>query len=185
MKIFAVYTKVELTKKPDWLNGFRSRFDEPYEYHVTLKLPCVIEDAKVPEIKAKLADFFSNLKIPNHKLTLTFNSLKVHRESPEDICIMINAERNEEIFNLQKNIFSILSDYKQYLKIKYKIYEENFSPHITIGRNLDEQAYEKASLELKQDYTCEGVITKVVLGVVNNNNVTEANDPNNQTVYNL
>ena len=52
------YAKVELTKKPNWLDDFRSKYDEPYEYHVTLKQPCVIEEDLIPEIKAKLNTFF-------------------------------------------------------------------------------------------------------------------------------
>jgi hypothetical protein len=42
-----------------------------------------------------------------------------------------------------------------------------------------------ASKELKQDFTCEGIITEVVLGVVENDNAAEASDPNNQTIYSL
>jgi len=185
MKIFAVYAKVELTKKPNWLDDFRSKYDEPYEYHVTLKQPCVIEEDLIPEIKAKLNTFFSNLKTPNHKMVLTFNSLNVPMVSPDDICIMINATKVDEIKELQKNILSTLSEYNSYLDIKYKAYEENFQPHITIGRKLDQQSYAMASKELKDDYICEGVITQIILGVVQNDNPTEANDPNNQTVYNL
>lgn len=185
MKIFAVYAKVELTQKPDWLDDFRAKYDEPYEYHVTLKQPCVIEEDLVSEIKAKLNTFFSNLKTPNHRILLTFDSLNVPMNVPDDICIMINATKVDEIYKLQKSVLSTLTEYNSYLDIKYKAYEENFNPHITIGRKLNQQSYAMASKELKDNYICEGTITQVVLGVVQNDNPTEANDPNNQTVYNL
>ncbi len=185
MKIFAVYARVHLTQKPDWLDDFRSKYDEPYEYHVTLKQPCVIKDELVPELKIKLTNFFSNLKTPNNKIRLTFDSLNVPMVTPDDICIMINATKIDEIKELQKSVLLTLSEYNQYLDIKYKAYEENFQPHITIGRKLNQQAYSLASKELKDNYLCEGIITQVVLGVVQNDNPTEANNPNNQTVYNL
>ncbi|MFZ2523318.1 MAG: 2'-5' RNA ligase family protein [Minisyncoccia bacterium] len=185
MKIFVVYAKVKLTKKPEWLDGFRSKYDKPYEYHITLKQPCVLEDAEVPEVKAKLSSLFSSLKISENKIILTFNSLKVYSELPENTCIMINSESNAELNELQKSILSALGEYKKYFKEKYKKYEEPFIPHITIGRVLDEKAYAEASEVLKQDYTCEGVVSEVVLAVVQNNTVDEVNDPNNQTVYKL
>ena len=185
MKVFAVYAKVELTKKPDWLDNFRRKYDEPYEYHITLKQPCIIEDGFVPEIKNKLNRLFSDLKNPNHKMVLTFDSLNIPMAAQYDICIMINATKVDEIKELQKCILSALCEYSSYLDIKYKAYEENFQPHITIGRNLNEQSFLSASKDLKQDFACEGAVTEIVLGVVENDTATEASDPNNQTVFYL
>src|SRR3989338_214271 len=156
MKIFAVYAKVELTKKPNWLDVFRIKYDKPYEYHVTLKQPCVVDETLVPVLKNKLRNLFFNLKIPNHKILLTFDSINLPEDVLDDACIMINATKSDQIRELQKNILSILSNYNQYLDIKYKAYEENFNPHITISRDLNKQTYKKAITELKEDYICEG-----------------------------
>ncbi len=185
MKIFVVYAKVELVEKPDWLDNFRSLYDKPYEFHVTLKQSSLVEDDKVADIKNKLDGLFSKLNIPNHEIILTFNSLNVHKDALQDICIMIDAEPNPEINKLQSNIIETLKDYKQYFKLKYEEYEKNFQPHITIGRELKQGDYEKASEKLTQDYTCKGVIKEVVLVVTQNKDVTEANNPNNQTIYKL
>ena len=182
MKIFAVYTNVTLTQKPDWLDDFRSRYDEPYPYHVTLKMPCDIKEAQVSEIKNLLSKLFSK---PGNSIELTFNSLRIDDETSDDVCIMIDAEKNDKIIQLQKDVLRTLSKYNQYHKEKYQEYEKDFKPHITIARNLDEHSYAMASTELKQDFRCKGIITEVVLGIVDNLNATEANNPKNQTIYSI
>lgn len=184
MKIFAVYARVELIKKPDWLDDFRARYDEPVEYHVTLKQPVFIEEDKVQDVKNKLEKFFSSLEIYNHEILLTFDSLQISLYTP-DICIMINASNIDEILKLQRDILSTLKEYNQYCEIKRKAYEENFKPHITIAQKLDEQKYLNAKKELEQDYTCKGIIKEIVLAVVNNPTPEEGGDPKNQTIYKL
>ena len=184
MKIFEVYAKVKLNQKPNWLDDFRFKYDEPFEYHVTLKQPCFIEEDKILDIKNKLNNLFLNLKIPNHEIALTFDSLKIPPYTP-DVCIMINASNINEILKLQKNVLLVLSEYSQYCEIKTKEYEENFEPHITIAKNLDEQSYLLAAKELEQDYLCEGIVKEVVLVIVDNPNVVEASNPKNQTIFSL
>lgn len=182
MKIFVVYAKVELTQKPSWLDAFRIKYDKPYEYHITLKQPCVIEEDQVNDIKNKLNNLFSNLKIPNQAISLTFDSLNIP-EHTSDICIMIKATNTDQIDKLQHDVVSTLFEYNQYLKTEYKQYEENFEPHITIARNLDETSYSLAAKELEQDYICQGFVNEIVLAVVENPIASEVNDPKNQTVF--
>ena len=183
MKIFVVYAKIELIQKPNWLDAFRAKYDEPFEYHITLKQPCVVENDQVPDIKNKLDDLFLNLKIPNQVIYLVFDSLGIDDTVDGDICIMINATDSSEIHSLQRKILLALSGFNQYLKPKTKEYEENFQPHITIASNLDKQSYSLASKELKRDYICQGIVKEIVLAVVDNANATEASNPKNQTVY--
>lgn len=187
MKIFAIYARVELIKKPDWLDDFRLRYDEPVEYHVTLKQHVLIEKEKVQEVKAKLAKLFDGLKITNHEILLTFDSLNIDTTeiSDDNACVMIDASNVEEIFKLQRSILFALQEYNQYYKIKAKVYEENFKPHITIARDLDEKSYLLAKKELGQDYVCQGVIKEIVLAVVDNPTPEEGGNPNNQTIYRL
>jgi len=185
MKIFAIYAKVELIKKPEWLDDFRIKYDKPYPYHLTLKPSTIVEDSEVSDIKNRLEKLFSNLEIPEHKILLEFNSLNVRHDTASDICVMINSNKNDEIIKLQKEILSVLDKYKNYRKEKYKGYAENFTPHITIGRDLNEESYQQALKKLEKDYTCEGIIEEVVLVVMNNATVAEYNDPSNQTFYKI
>src|SRR3989338_6438432 len=183
MKIFVVTADIKLTKKPAWLDDFRHRYDKAYEYHITLKQPGLAEDEQVLDIKNKLNTFFFNIQIPNHSIPLTFDTLKASKDDPNDICLMINASNNEAIRNLHNQVISTLANYNNYYKPKYQTYEKNFEPHITIARNLNAQTFADASKVLEQDYTCAGVVNKVILTVVNNFGPEEANNPANQTVY--
>ncbi len=36
-KIFHIAAELDLTKKPDWLDDFRVKYDKPYPNHITLK----------------------------------------------------------------------------------------------------------------------------------------------------
>jgi len=184
MKNFVVYAKVELTKKPIWLDSFRLKYDKPHPYHVTLKPSCLIEEGNLPDIKNKLQVLFSNLKIPGGKISLKFNSLNIHRQVDGNV-IMIDADKNETIDKIQKSILQTLNAYQNYRKEKYRSYAENFQPHITIGRELSPEICAQAEKELAQDYSCEGEIKEIVLVVVDNPVVEEANNPKNQTIYNL
>ncbi len=185
MKIFVITANIKLIEKPDWLDDFRNRYDKPYEYHITLKQPCFVEDQAVEDIKNKLNNLFRNLHTQDRVIPLTFNTLKASQDALNKTCIMINTTKDEPIRKLQKQITANLSTYKNYYKPEYQAYEEYFQPHITIARDLNEQAYQAATKELAQEYTCKGLVTEVKLIVVNKFGPTEANDPKNQTVYNL
>lgn len=55
MKIFAVYSGLKLSKRPEWLDDFRKKYDDPYEYHIILKQPSYIKkEQQELDIKDKL-----------------------------------------------------------------------------------------------------------------------------------
>lgn len=181
MKIFYISARVELTKKPEWLDGFREKYDKPYKYHVTLKQPCNIEDDKVEEVKAKFEELLQTKNMP--AITLNFDEL-VSEKSPSGNCIMINSNAGG-LNNFHTEIVETLSEYKSYLKPMYERFELNFRPHITIARELDENSLADALREISADHYCEGVIRELAFLVVSEKNVEQANNLNNQTVYQL
>jgi 2'-5' RNA ligase len=183
MKIFVVTADVELTHKPAWLDDFRARFDKPYKYHITLKQSCFIEEEKVQEIKNILNKLFT--QATHNTIAINFDTLKISKDAPGGICIMIHTSSTEDIRKLQKQIANALSSYTNYVKPAYQNYEDNFEPHITIARDLNEEQYQEASKRLTQDHTCTGTVGKIILTVVNTFGPEEANDPKNQTLYNL
>lgn len=169
MIIFAVQTNVELTNKPDWLDSFRSRHNaKRYDYHVTLKQVCVIEQHQIPIIKNLLSEYFEKEQL--RAIPVRFNELNLADSKKEagEAYIMINSETNEIINKLQKDIVDVLSDFNNYFWPDSKQYEERFIPHITIAMDLDAESFERAKEDLKDDYQCEGIITKVILSVVHN-----------------
>lgn len=184
MKIFAVYARVKLFKKPDWLEDFRMKYDEPYDFHITLKQPCFIDEEQTPSLKEKLSQIFSSFSLPNHKINIIFNKKVVDNKIEGDACIMIFAE-NKDIRNLQNTIKSSLSDYKNYYESKLEEYENNFNPHITIARNLSSEALLRAISEIKDDFACEGVIEEFDLVITDKKTAKESTDPKNWTTYHI
>jgi len=137
MKIFAVYSRLNFIKKPEWLDGFRNKYNYPYTYHVTLKQPTYIQEEEIVNVKNVLAGLFSELKFPEHKIGIVFDKLVI------DTPIMIAATRTEEIAILQDKIVKALESYNNLVKPESKNWEEDFKPHITITDDLDAGKYMK------------------------------------------
>jgi 2'-5' RNA ligase len=186
MKTFAIFANIKLSKKPDWLDDFRVRLNQKFEYHVTLIQPRIINEDEVSLLKQKLGDFFDKLPVPEHMVQLTFNSLYIDEQAEGGACIMINASNNSEINSLQKTLLMALGDYTQFVTEVSKSYEQNFHPHLTIAQNLSlEQNIEEVYQLDTFDCSVEGKIVEIVLTVVDHATSVEADDPKNQTTYKL
>ena len=184
MKMFAILTNLKLTKKPEWLDEFREKYDKPYEFHNTLKQPRFIKEEDVPELKKRLQEFFENLHTPNHKIELIFDEIVAGKDE-EGTTIMLRAKNPVELITLQQKLRDFLVEYTNYVKPKYQSYEENFDPHITIARNISETQLKEANEYLKNDFTCEGVVEEIFLHVVNEDTPEESRNPENRTIYKL
>ena len=182
MKIYVVIAKVELIKKPEWLDDFRAKYDEPFEPHITLKQPAFIEESEAEEIDERLKVVLADYTSP---LTIRFDKLHPDPGSSDNACIMIDSDKNGGIADLQKKIAKALASYSNYYKPYYREYEINFQPHITIARDLDKPRYQEALQTLDRDYSCVGQVNEIKLIVVQNFGPTEANMPSNQTIYHL
>ncbi len=178
MKIFAVYGRLNLTKKPEWFDAFRAKYGTTLEYHVTLKQSCFIEESQIPDIKGKLNNIFENFTVPEHKIDMIFDRLYSEKDA-----IMVRTKETGPIMDLQKQIRDTLKDYDRYVAPELKTYEYNFHPHVSIVLDLTPQQYAAANKELKPDYQCEGVIEEVVLVVAEQ--ARESVDPENQVIYHL
>jgi len=185
MKIFALYSKVELIERPDWFDTFYAKYNQSIVYHVTLKQSCFLEEAKVNDVKEKLLKFFASTPVPEHEIALIFNKLVLDDHASEAKTIMLNAEYDPHIYKLQQDILSVLDDYKRYVYPESRLWEENFKPHITIASDISAARYEEALKELKQPYTCRGLIRDVSLIVVEKMAPEEADRSENQVVYSL
>ncbi len=181
MKIFAIYSNVKLDKKPDWLDEFRKKYDKPYEFHITLKQPCYIEEDKVSELKEKISNFFNTSK---YKFEVVFDSIVSNRDE-DGITIMLKANNVNDLVLFQKDLCTYLGEYTTYLKPKYKGYEKDFVPHITIARNISETQEMEAMKYLQNEFVCGGEINSVTLSIVNNNTPEESKNPANQSIYSL
>jgi 2'-5' RNA ligase len=184
MKIFAVYVNVELTKKPDWLDEFRKKYDQPYDFHVTLKQPCFINEEKVSQLKELVGMFFNKPKVAEGKLRLVFDEVKVDK-SENGHSIMLKAKQGESLATIQKDLCATLANYSNYVDARTEAFEKHFEPHITIARNLSDDPFKEAMRYLKGEIECKGEIQEAVLSVVNKISPEEAMNPLNQTRYKL
>ena len=149
MKIFAVYSRLNFIKKPEWLDGFRNKYNYPYTYHVTLKQPTYIQEEEIVNIKNILASLFSELKFPEHKIDIVFDKVII------DTPIMIVATDKEKVAILQGMIVKALESYNNLVKPESKEWEDDFKPHITIIDDLYAEKLEQAKLDIKEEVRCE------------------------------
>ena len=177
MKILAVYARLNFIKKPEWLDAFRIKYGYPYTYHVTLKQPTYIQEEEIENVKNILADLFSGLKFPNHRIGIVFDKLVI------DTPVMIAATDKEGIDILQDKIVKTLGSYNNLVKPESKNWEEDFKPHITITDDLDAEMLEQAKLDIKEDVRCEAVIEEIVLTVAQD--MTSAEGSKDKTIYEL
>lgn len=186
-KIFAVYCVVKLNNQPEWLDDFRKKYDEAYDFHITLKQPAYIEENQLSEIKKKLNGILNDFAKNKHKIILTFDKLLLDESDNTEKSgyIYLFSENNGSIDDLQLKIRAELKDYSEYCNPKSLDYEYDFKPHITIARGLTNKRFKEAVAEVKNDYTCGGEITEVILSCVKEISVEEAHNHNNLTIYKL
>src|SRR3989344_7795884 len=170
MIIFAVTTDVEFIGKPEWLDTFFIKHNKvKYDFHVTLKQSCVIEKKQVSKIKNALSEYFEQEE--PKQIDIVFDRLNsdasVDDLSKNDGTIMINSD-NESVMNLQRAIVELLSDYKNFLIQETKNYQEKFKPHITIATGLNQEQFESAKKDLREDYLCQAKLIKVILIIIYN-----------------
>lgn len=186
-KIFAIYTRVNLIKKPTWLDDFCKKYNQPYDYHITLVQCRFIDEVEIPKLKEKVDEFFNGLSISDHKIEVDFSIPVIDDGGVEkgEGCIMINAVKNDQLINLQKNLVKLIVNYKDFYKPKLEEYERNFEPHITVAMDLDKEQFESAIKDFRSDFQCIGIVDEVVLSIVNEISPEESKNINNLTLYKL
>ena len=177
MKIFAVYSRLIFTKKPDWLDAFKNKYNYPYAYHVTLKQPTYIPEDEIENVKNTLASLFNKVKFPEHKIDIVFDNLVI------DTPIMIEATKKGEVGTLQDKVAIVLKSYNNFVNPGSKNWEEDFKPHITISDDLDAERLEQAKLDIQKDVRCEATIKEVVLSMAED--MTSSEDSKEKTIYKL
>lgn len=177
MKIFAVYSTLSFTKKPDWLDAFGDKYNYPYTYHVTLKQPTYIQEDEIINVKNILSDIFSEPMFPERKIKIVFDKLVIGTP------IMIVATEKGEIGILQNKIVIVLGNYNNFVKPESKNWEKDFKPHLTITTDLDGEKLEQAKRDLGKDVRCEATIEELVLVIAQD--MTSSEDSKEKTIYKL
>jgi|GEM_PF-742006 len=194
MKFFAIYTNANITEEPDWLDGFRSKydleyradtdtFDVPYEAHITLTQPRFITDSEATKLRTELAKFFDNY---NREIEVEFSEIYLDiQDANENGCIMIDSTNKYEFSKLQSRMLNFVIENDNFCNIKHKAYEDEFIPHLTIGRDLSKARFDNAVSELPDKIQIKATINEVILAVVPDESAAERKDPKNLTIYHL
>lgn len=180
VKIFKITAYFELTSKPVWLDEFRKNFNELSKYHITFKYPTYIDGNQTSELKIKLSKMVSEF----NPIKVIFDTYLFDKMASGNI-IMLTAQTNESIVNLQRQIISELSSYGTNLKSGEKEYEDNFISHLTLARKMSDEDFAQAQKLLQSSIKCEAVMSEVTLTLVNNWVSSETSGPINQTAYKL
>lgn len=179
-KMFNIVAEFELSKKPNWLDDFRKKYDKPYDYHIALKNCTYFNKDDLRNIKLNLKKVLE----PYNKIKVVFNDLFINSASKGE-CIMIRAEKNETLMRLQKELSDEFSKYGEYVSEEARKFENNFEPHITIARHLSPEQLNNAKKELKEDTYCEAIIYEIVLTIAKDDIFEEWSNPNNETLFSL
>lgn len=186
-KIYAVYCRVILEPEPKWLQDFRLKYDEPYEFHLTLKQSAYIEEAQLEGIKKRVAGILAQLPA-REPVKLRFDKLLLDEHDDEDglgWIYLFCSQENKYLASLQKALRQELQEFSQYLNPFSAQYEQNFNPHITIARQLSSTQFKTAVSELPKDAACTGEVSEIILSCVNEVTPEESTNADNLTVYKL
>lgn len=186
MKIFALYFKVKLTKKPEWFDEFVKKYHEYSDFiHITLIQPRYFNENEVENLNNKISEVLKKFTITEEDKKLYFDNLVIGKGSEMEYVFMVNSRENKFLNDIQKELKEALKDYNQYLKEITKEYENNFKPHITVADDLDEEKKKEAEKYFAGDYEIEGVIEGLILPTVKDASFGERTNPNNLKLFRL
>lgn len=182
MKIFALYTDIQLVNKPGWFDEFTRRYSKAWNHHLTLTQPRYIDEDDIDALKQKVSDFFASAGLAS--ISLAFNDVAVHKDE-DGIDIFLHSAPNAALAALQKQLRDLLVGYEDFVNPQSQKYETDFKPHITIGRSLTETEYTRARGYVESGCACKALIREVVLSVVTSMTAKEAGEGANRTTYRL
>lgn len=178
---FNVATEFKLTKKPAWLDGFRKKCDDPYQYHITLKTKTSVRSADIARLKNEL----NNIAKRYGGIKVVFSKLHI-ATTTKGWCIMIRAKPNRILVELQKEIVKRFSKFGKPIRKEGASFEKIFRPHITIGRHLTPQQLKQAKSDLRgKNLHSEALIQKIVLTTVRTDSFHDWSNLKNKISYKL
>src|SRR3989344_892483 len=164
MKIFALYIKIKLTKKPEWFDGFLNKYFEPVDLHVTLIQPRYVDEKQIYDLESRITETIKNISISEIDKKLLFDKLVIEKESDGKYVFMLNARENNFLTNFQKELILALRDHDLY---------------------VDDANKEDAEKYFTLDYELEGLMGELVLPIVKDTSIEERTDINNLRVFKL
>lgn len=170
MKYFHISLAFRIKNKPTWLDNFRKEYDKPYPYHITLKDETEVEESDIEKLKEKIGEIIK--KYNSKELAMTFDAIRVN-ETSKGHCIMISTKQDIDIRKLQAEIKKEMEFFGKACSVEHAKFENNFNPHITIGRHLSDKGLLQAKKELPTKINFEIEPEKIVLSIINKLEIKE------------
>lgn len=146
MKLYLfVRADLHIMQKPEWLDGFREKYDEVFPYHLSLKRAVEIPESEIADAKEKARDIANHFK----PFELTFNELFVGH-TKNGYTLMVRAENEPVLHALRDQVFTTFKHYDTYYQPQHKGFDADFNPHVTIARHLSDEQLEKAKSEVQE-----------------------------------
>ncbi|MDA2936218.1 2'-5' RNA ligase family protein [Patescibacteria group bacterium AH-259-L05] len=177
---FNIRADFDLNVKPPWLDDFRSKYDLPHDYHITFKTTTKFKSEDFENLNTELKIISKS----HRPFIVVFDELFISSTS-SGWCMMIKAQYNQELFDLQKEVAEKFSKYGDHTTKERESFEKNFDPHVTIARHLTPEQLRKAKRELKKDLMCEALINSLTLATVKEDTFEEWSNPANRIFYKL
>lgn len=182
MKIFALYLRLNITQKPKWFDDVRAKYSSNSILHITLIQPRHIDENRIDSIKEIVKDTLEQVSTTDQDKRIVFSKTELE-EDEGDYILMSFFEENKFIRDLQKDLREKLEEFNDYCDDKTREYELNFRPHLTIGSHIDFQSKENISKLISEDNRLKGNIRDLVLAVVKEQTVDEAENPGNWVIF--
>ncbi len=184
MKIFALYLRLNLSTKPGWFDGIRSKYSSTAILHITLIQPRCVAESDIAILKERVREVLSETTHFNKKLV--FDKTEIEDDEKDGECLLMAfTEENKSIRDLQNKLVEKLKDFDQYCSETTKGYEQNFRPHLTIANQIPLGAKEEVVSLVSQGMDLQGEVADLVLAVVNEQTVAESEKSENWNVFSL
>ena len=143
-----------------------------------------MNESEIQDLKDRVSEVLSKEKIEDKKLVFTQTELEWDKDDNEYL-LMSFIKENPSIRGLQKGLMEALKNFSSYCNETTKEYEGNFKPHLIIANQITSSAKEEVSKLILENPILEGSVVDLVLAVVNEQTISESENPNNWVIFNI
>jgi 2'-5' RNA ligase len=180
-RAFVITVEPELIDPPSWLEKFREKYDTGHNYHISLKYPTITKLTNIKKIHKSMRRISHNYQ----KFTIRFSEVRSDSTSKGNLVMIFCKDRANDVFELQREVLNRFENFGEVIRDNYENFEKNFSPHITIGRHLSEEAKVEALQTLPEKVSIEGLVSNLILTVVEETKMEQLYDEENRYIYTL